>query len=126
MTFTGEQIMSALNLNAMRRPSVALGMAAVLTIGLSACVAPEQRRQANLYQDGATCAEFGARPGTAAYTECMLAQQSRRDNKQKNSLEQTALTTQIARDSQEMGRKAQCDRDAKKDREAGLRPRRCD
>lgn len=111
--------------NPMRRPALALGFVAVLG-ALGACVSPEQKRQANLYQDGATCAEFGARQGSPAYTECMLQQQTRRDNKQRNSLEQTALTTQIARDSQEMSRKAQCDRDAKKDREAGVRPRRCD
>lgn len=110
---------------AMRRPALALGIAVVLSASLGACVAPEQRRQANLYEDGATCAEFGARPGTTAYTECMLTQQTRRDNKQRNSLEQTALTSQIAKDSQEMTRKVQCDRDAKKDREAGRYPRRC-
>lgn len=113
-------------LNRFQRPALALGLVAALGAALGACASPEQRRQANLYQDGATCADFGARPGTAAYTECMLTQQTRRDNKQRNSLEQTALTTQIARDSQEMSRKVQCDRDAKKDREAGLRPRRCD
>ena len=109
----------------MQRPALALGLVAVLGI-LGGCVAPEQKRQANLYQDSSTCAEFGARPGSPAYTECMLTQQSRRDAKQRNSLEQTALTTQIARDSQEMTRKVQCARDAKKDREAGVRPRRCD
>lgn len=107
---------------ALRRPTLALGLVAAL----AACASPEQKRQARLYQDGSTCAEFGASPGTRAYTDCMLTQQSRRDNKQRNSLEQTALTTQIAKDSQEMTRKVRCDRDARKDREAGLRPRRCD
>lgn len=110
----------------MPRRALALGFVAVVAAGLGACASPEQRQQANLYQDGSTCAGFGASPGTPAYTECMLTQQSRRDNKQRNSLEQTALTTQIAKDSQEMSRKVQCDRDAKKDRAAGLRPRRCD
>ncbi len=109
-------------ISALRRPALALGIAIVL----GACAAPEQRRQANLYEDGSTCAEFGARPGSTAYTECMLTQQSRRDNKQRDSLERTALTSQIAKDSQEMSRKVQCDRDAKKDREAGRHPRRCD
>lgn len=118
--------MSRPYLIALRRPGLALGFVAVLGAGLVACASPDQRRQANLYQDATTCAEFGARPGSPQYTECMLQQQSRRDNKQRHSLEQTALTTQIARDSQEMSRKAQCDRDAKKDREAGVRPRRCD
>ncbi|QBE61893.1 hypothetical protein [Pseudoduganella lutea] len=110
----------------MTRRALALGFAAACGAGLGACASPEQKRQANLYQDGATCTEFGARSGTPEYTECMLTQQSRRDNKQRDSLEQTALTSQIARDSQEMSRKVRCDRDAKKDREAGLRPRRCD
>lgn len=110
----------------MRRPALALGLAAVLGAGLGACASPDQRRQANLYQDSTTCAEFGANSDSPAYTECMLAQQSRRDHKQRDALERAALSTQLSKDSLEIGRKVQCDRDAKKDREAGVRPRRCD
>jgi hypothetical protein len=109
-----------------RRPALALSLIAMLGAGLGGCASPEQRHQARLYQDTTTCSEFGANSGSRAYTDCMLAQQNRRDNKQRNALEQAALSTQISKDSLDITRKVQCDRDAKKDREAGQRPRRCD
>lgn len=118
--------MSQPYLKALRRPALALGLVTLLGAGLGACASPDQRRQANLYEDRTTCAEFGASPGSRPYTDCMLTQQTRRDNKQRNALESAALSTQMSKDSLEMSRKAQCDRDAKKDRESGLRPRRCD
>ncbi|MGN6825873.1 hypothetical protein [Paucibacter sp. M5-1] len=101
-------------------------MAAALGAGLAACTSPEQKRQANLYQDKTTCGDFGARQGTPEYTECMLTQQNRRDHEKLNALERQRLSIQMSKDSMEMTRKVQCDRDAKKDKEAGLRPRRCD
>jgi len=111
---------------AFRRPAVALSLLAMLGASLAGCASREERRQANLYQDTTTCGDFGANANSRAYTDCMLAQQNRRDNKQRMALEQAALSTQISKDSMEISRRAQCDRDARKDREAGNRPRRCD
>lgn len=118
--------MTSSNFTAMRRPALVMGLVAVLGAGLTACASPEQKRQANLYQDQTTCAEFGARQGSREYTDCMLKQQSRRDHEKLNALERQRISTQLGKDSLEMTRKVQCDIDAKKDREAGLRPRRCD
>ncbi len=111
---------------ALRRPALTLALVTLLGAALGACTSPDQRRQANLYQDNSTCAGFGASSGSRAHTDCMLAQQSRRDNKQRDALESAALSTQMSKDSLDITRKVRCDRDAKKDREAGLRPRRCD
>lgn len=110
----------------MRRPTVTLGLAVLLGSLLSACTAPGEKREANLYQDKTTCADFGARPGSREYTDCMLTQQSRRDQEKLNALERQRISTQLGKDSLEMTRQVQCDIDAKKDREAGRRPRRCD
>lgn len=101
------------------------GFVVALGASLSACTAPEERRQANVHQDIATCTEFGATPGSTAYTDCMLAQQSRRDKSKREALEQAALATKMSKDSQEISRKVQCDKEARKDRDAGRQPRRC-
>lgn len=118
--------MGRIKLNAGRRPVALLAMAALLGAGLPACQSPEQRRYQNLAQDTGTCTDFGARQGSREYTDCMLAQQSRRDNKALNALEQQRLSAQISKDNLETVRRLECDREAKKDREAGRRPRRCD
>jgi hypothetical protein len=118
--------MTSLFFTDIRQPALVVGMVAVLGAGLAACTAPEQKRQVNLYQDNTTCADFGAREGSRQYTECMLAQQNRRDNEKLNALERQRLSIQMSKDSMEITHKVQCERDAKKDREAGLRPRRCD
>lgn len=107
------------------RPILTLAMVALLGAGLAACESPEQRRFANLSEDSGTCADFGARQGSRDYTDCMLAQQTRRDNEKLNALERQRIATQNSKDSLEMVRKLECDREAKKDREAGRRPRHC-
>lgn len=112
--------------NTLHRPLMTLGLVAMLGAGLAACQSPEQRRAIHLAEDTGTCADFGARQGSREYTECMLLQQTRRDNEKLNALERQRIATQNSKDSLEMVRKIECDREAKKDREAGLRPRRCD
>lgn len=109
-----------------QRPTVALSLLTVVTATLTACASPEEKRLANLHQDKATCAEFGARQGSREYTDCMLVQQSRRDQERLNALERQRISTQFGEDSLEMTRKVRCDVEAKKDQEAGRRPRRCD
>lgn len=118
--------MSRTKLNPGRRPMTMLALAALLGLGLAACQSPEQRRYQNVAQDSTTCADFGARQGSPEYTQCMLTQQNRRDNKALNALEQQRLSAQISKDNLETVRRLECDREAKKDREAGRRPRRCD
>ncbi|MGN6825861.1 hypothetical protein [Paucibacter sp. M5-1] len=117
--------MKQFRLGIAQRPLLTLGLAALIGVGLSACTSPEQRRHANLSQDSSTCADFGASPGSQAYTECMLAQQNRRDGKQREAMERAALATQMSKDSLEISRKVECAREAKKDREAGRRERYC-
>lgn len=118
--------MSRINVNPDRRPLTMLALAALLGVSLAACQSPEQRRYQNVAQDSNTCADFGARQGSPEYTECMLTQQNRRDHKALNALEQQRLSAQISKDNLETVRRLECDREAKKDREAGKRPRRCD
>jgi hypothetical protein len=68
----------------------------------------------NLQADANTCQSFGAPYGSPPYSDCMLEQQRRRDVQQRESLERTRLTTQIARDAQVMAdraRKERCDCD---------------
>ncbi len=118
--------MTSSYLEGMRRPTLAIGLVAVLGSVLGACTSTGEKREANLYQDRTTCADFGARLGSREYTDCMLTQQSRRDQEKLNALERQRISTQLGKDSLEMSRKVQCDLDAKKDREAGRRPQRCD
>ncbi|UVO49937.1 hypothetical protein M0208_05160 [Sphingomonas sp. SUN019] len=94
--------------------TLSLGLVALLGISLAGCMSGAERRQVNLAEDGNTCSSFGARYGSPAYNDCMLAQQRRRDLKQIEELEKTRLTTEIARDAQIMAdraRKQRCDRD---------------
>lgn len=96
------------------RSVTSLGLAALLGLGLAGCMAGAEQRQVNLQNDANTCANFGARYGSPAYSDCMLAQQRRRDLKQIEELEKTRLTSAIARDAQIMAdraRKQRCDRD---------------
>jgi hypothetical protein len=90
------------------------GLVASLAIGLAGCMSGAEQRQVNIEDDANTCATFGARHGSPAYTDCMLAQQRRRDLKRIEELERTRLTSEIARDAQIMAdraRRQRCDRD---------------
>lgn len=97
-----------------RHAGWALVCAALLGAAVSGCTSGAERRQANLQEDTGTCASFGASYGSAAYSDCMLEQQRRRDNAQRESLERTRLTSEIARDAQLMSdraRQQRCERD---------------
>ena len=97
-----------------RRSAKSFGIVALLGISLAGCMTGAERREVNCQNDATTCANFGARYGSPAYSDCMLAQQRRRDLKQIEDLEKTRLTSQIARDAQIMSdraRKQRCDRD---------------
>lgn len=94
------------------RPTLMLlGLVATATLGVAASPAEAQSRKQR--EDARTCASFGAPYGSRAFTDCMLEQQRRRDLKQRDTLEQMALTSQIAKDGQimaERARRQRCDR----------------
>lgn len=89
-----------------KRCAIYLFPIAMFGIALSGCVSSEDRR----YADTSTCQSFGAHYGSPAYTNCMLEQQRRRDNRQLESLERTKLTTEIAKDAQIMADRARWER----------------
>jgi hypothetical protein len=96
-----------------RRPTFSFSVIALLGISLAGCVSTAEKRQANFYEDDSTCDDFGARYGSPEYSQCMLLQQQRRDYKERDALEKTRITSEIAREGQIMAdraRKQRCDR----------------
>lgn len=97
---------------ALMRPALlSIGLVAIATLGIAESPASAQSRKQR--EDARTCASFGAKFGTPAFSNCMLEQQRRRDMKQRETLEQMALTSQIAKDGQimaERARRQRCDR----------------
>ena len=89
-----------------RRPAITILTIAFVGFALSACVTAEERQ----YRDANTCQSFGAPYGSPAYTNCMLEQQARRDNAQRESLERTRVTQEIARNAQLMADRARWER----------------
>jgi len=90
---------------------LSFGLMAFAALGFAESPANAQSRKQR--EDARTCASFGAQFGTPAYSDCMLEQQQRRDQKQRETLEQMALTSQIAKDGQimaERARRQRCDR----------------
>lgn len=94
------------------RPALmTVGLIAIAGVGVTDGPAHAQSRKHR--QDARTCAGFGLTYGTRAYGDCMLEQQRRRDLKQQRTLEEMALTSQIAKDGQimaERARRQRCDR----------------
>jgi hypothetical protein len=86
---------------------------ALLSLAFAECAATAQGRNSKQRQDARTCESFGASYGTPAYSDCMLAQQHRRDAKQLRSIEESERLSQIAKDGQimaERARRQRCDR----------------
>lgn len=81
-----------------------------LGVSMSGCVSGPDRRLARLQEDTSTCATFGSSYGSPAHSDCMVAQQRRRDVAQLESLEKTRMTTEIARNAQIMANRARADR----------------
>lgn len=75
--------------------------------------------------DSRVCASFGAGYGSPEYAKCMLAQQRRRDNAPLRAAEQQRLSAEAARNNLETVRRMRCEREAKRERERGERPRWC-
>lgn len=93
-----------------RKRTTSLFCLALLSLTLPESMATAGQRDRNLARDRATCIEFGNRYGTPEYSDCMLAQQRRRDVKKLESLERSRMLSQIARDGQIMAERARRDR----------------
>lgn len=96
------------------RTRVALMSLGVVFAALNVAATPADAQGRKHREDARTCASYGVRYGTPAYSECMLEQQRRRDFKDRKTLEEMALTSQIARDGQimaERAREQRCERD---------------
>jgi hypothetical protein len=96
------------------RTRVALMSLGVALAALGVAATPADAQDRKHREDARTCANYGVRYGTPAYSECMLEQQRRRDFKDRKTLEEMALTSQIAKDGQimaERARRQRCDRD---------------
>jgi hypothetical protein len=96
-----------------RRPLFSLFSVAIIGASLSAGVSAAEPRYSKHQADAETCERFGARYGTQAYTDCMLEQQRRRDERRRLSLERTLITSEIAKNGQimaERARRQRCDR----------------
>lgn len=96
----------------LRRSSLALGGTLLLAAGVAGCETASP--QADLDTDYRTCASFGAEPGSRAYSDCMLAQQRRRDTAQLDSIEKTRALNEAALAAQrtaDLARRGRCARD---------------
>ena len=110
----------------MRNQALSFRAAAIVTAllagSLSACMSTAAERRGDIREDTRTCDRFGARYGSPAYSDCMLAQQRRRDDKQLRTLEEMRATSDIAREGQIMAERARRDRCRRKPerKECGL------
>jgi hypothetical protein len=103
----------------------------VATLAFAACAGSAVAPSALAYdesaqrEDSGTCASFGAPPGSREYSRCMLTQQQRRDRAPLDAAEAQRLSAEAARNNVETVHRMRCEREAKKDAERGMRPRRC-
>lgn len=104
------------------RPAL-LGLAALLSIGVADGASARDRGPHK--DDSRTCASFGASYGSPEYSRCMLIQQRRRDNAPLIAAEQQRLNAEAAQRNLETVRRMRCEREAKRKRERGERPRWC-
>ncbi len=84
--------------------------AAFIAASLSACMSSAAQRPSNVRKDSRTCERFGSPYGSRAYSDCMLEQQRRRDDKDLRTLEKMRMTSEIAREGQIMADRARRDR----------------
>jgi hypothetical protein len=89
-----------------RGSAITIFSIAMIGLAVTGCVSAQEGQ----YRDAGTCESFGAPFGSRAYTNCMLEQQARRDNAQRDSLERMRLTQEVARNAQEMTDRARSDR----------------
>ncbi|WP_436826091.1 hypothetical protein [Sphingomonas sp. DT-207] len=96
-----------------RTALLAMGIVTMLGMGLTGGEVSAQRWNAKQREDARTCESFGNKYGTRAFSDCMLAQQHRRDTRQLRSLEESERLSQLAKDGQIMAdraRRQRCER----------------
>lgn len=76
--------------------SLSIGVTLMLAMTLSGNATAQKRNK-----DQATCATMGASPGSPAYTDCMLQQQRRRDQKMSTFLDQQLMHQELGRPARE-------------------------
>lgn len=106
------------------RRSALLGVAVLLGTAMAGSASAQDWGRGAQREDSRTCERFGADHGKE-YTRCMLAQQQRRDNAPLYAAEQQRASAEAARNNLETVRRMRCEREAKRDRERGERPRWC-
>jgi len=94
--------MNNFRIHAVAKTMFSIGGAVLVAVTLSGCMSAEEERRAQLYQDGGTCADFGARYGSRSHTDCMLRQQDRRDHEQLMNMERARISSETARNNIEM------------------------
>lgn len=95
----------------MRPTLVSVGLLASATIGVGENPAHAQSREQR--EDTRACRSFGLSYGTRGYSRCMDELGRRRDSNRLTTLEEMAITSQIAKDGQimaERARRQRCDR----------------
>lgn len=101
-----------IRLASVRPALLAAGLLAIAAASVMDSPAPAQSRGGG--EDARTCAGFGLDYGTRGHSACVRELQRRADFTGLSSLEEMALTSQIARDGQimaERARRQRCDRD---------------
>jgi hypothetical protein len=105
------------------RPAL-LGLAAILSSAVADSALARDRGPHK--EDSRTCASFGASHGSPEYSRCMLQQQRRRDNAPLIAAEAQRNNAEAAQRNLQTVRRMKCEREAKRERERGERPRWCD
>ena len=105
------------------RRAAMIGLATLL--GLATAPPALARDRGADRDDRRTCESFGLRYGSREYARCMHNQQQRRDLAPINAAEAQRANAEAARHNLETVRRMRCEREAKRDRENGVRPRSC-
>ena len=85
-----------LKMNAPVLRNLAIGATMMVAMTLSSGATAKKRDK-----DQATCATMGAHRGSPAYTDCMLQQQRRRDQKMSTFLDQQLMHQELGRPARE-------------------------
>lgn len=88
--------MLKLQTNAASCRRLSIGVAMIIAMMLSSGATAQKRSK-----DQATCADMGANRGSPAYTDCMLQQQRRRDQKMSTFLDQQLMHQELGRPARE-------------------------
>lgn len=104
------------------RPTLmTIGLLAIAGVGVADSPAQAQRREHR--EDARACSSFGLSYGSRGHRACMEELQRRGDPSRMSTLEEMAITSQVAKDGQimaERARRQRCDRNPHR-RECGPR-----